>query len=414
MATTTITKTAAGTYTFICPPGVTSIQVEAWGGGGAGGQRTSNGGGGGGGGGEYAKEATLSVSPGTSYTYVVGTAGVSNGADGGNSTFGSTLVVAHGGKTVANNTVTGGNGGSGSTNTVHYNGGNGFTSAGTDGGGGGSSAGTGSAGVNATSATGATAPAGGGNGGAGATVNNTAGTAGSDPGGGGGGGKRTSSGTRAGGAGGVGKIVITYTTPKTENITDNFDDNSRNTALWSVTGTASETSNGLVISVASGAANYSGFYSLEYYDLTASYSYAKVTNAGNQALNSLQAIPVFLQDSSTNNRLVWYINQNKLYAQKFVSGVATDIRGDVTYNSSVHVYFKIREASGTVYWDYSTDGSSWTNYTSTATPITITALQVVAQAGAYSAEASSTSVTVDNVNTISVVSTAGSFFYGVL
>src|SRR5690348_8988920 len=99
MATTTKSFTANGSWPGT--PGVSSIQVEAYGGGGAGGQRASNGGGGGGGGGEYAKETAVSVTPGTSYTTTVGAAGTtgSSPTDGGNSTFvgDSLTVTAHGG-----------------------------------------------------------------------------------------------------------------------------------------------------------------------------------------------------------------------------------------------------------------------------------------------------------------------------
>ena len=66
------------TSTWLCPTGVTSIDVELWGGGGAGGSasngttqtRTA----GGGGAGSYVKK-TLTVVPGTSYNVIVGGGG---------------------------------------------------------------------------------------------------------------------------------------------------------------------------------------------------------------------------------------------------------------------------------------------------------------------------------------------------
>jgi hypothetical protein len=60
--------TTAGTKTWICPAGITSIQVECWGagGGGAGASASSNlYAGGGGAGGNYAKNALITVVPGT-------------------------------------------------------------------------------------------------------------------------------------------------------------------------------------------------------------------------------------------------------------------------------------------------------------------------------------------------------------
>lgn len=48
MATQTKRYNTAGTYSWQCPPDVSSIKVEAWGAGGGGGYRSTYGGGGGG------------------------------------------------------------------------------------------------------------------------------------------------------------------------------------------------------------------------------------------------------------------------------------------------------------------------------------------------------------------------------
>jgi hypothetical protein len=215
----TWTQAAAGTYTWTCPAGVTAVKVECWAGGGGGGGNARCGGGGG----EYAAEAALAVSAGVGYTVVVGAAGAgaagAGATAGGNSTFATTSVVAHGGGGGGASGAPG-TAGTGSTNTIHFNGGlggdtNGGSGAG--GGGGGSSAGTAGAGnAGGTSAGGASGTAGvavtgGGPGGAGG--NGTAGTGGSSPvsgpgGGGGGGGDHAGTGY-AGANGWAGKVVIT-------------------------------------------------------------------------------------------------------------------------------------------------------------------------------------------------------------
>ena len=66
--------------TWVCPRGVNSISIEAWGGGagGASTPNTNNANGGGGGGGAYAKRNLVPVVPGTTYTITVGTGGASN------------------------------------------------------------------------------------------------------------------------------------------------------------------------------------------------------------------------------------------------------------------------------------------------------------------------------------------------
>ena len=204
--------------TWIAPAGVTSVTVEVWGGGGKGGSVTSTTysevATGGGGGGAYSN-ATIAVTPGNSYPYVVGSGSTGTGA-GGDSYFNNTsTVLAKGGNSVANNSGTGANGGaSGSgVGTTKYSGGNGANgnSSVNYGGGGGSSAGTALNGTNATNATGATAPSGGGNGGNGKSSPSGNGSAGSTPGGAGGGAYRSSGTTTyAGGNGANGQIRITY------------------------------------------------------------------------------------------------------------------------------------------------------------------------------------------------------------
>ena len=148
---TTITATGVSTYTV--PGGTAWLKVEATGGGGAGATQTTSGVGGGGGGAEYAREDIFACSAGQVIPYAVGAGGTPGASpvDGAATTFGpgpsGTLVVqANGGKSVAQNSITGGAAGTGSTNSVHYDGGAGRTASGSVGGGGGGSGGSSSPG----------------------------------------------------------------------------------------------------------------------------------------------------------------------------------------------------------------------------------------------------------------------------
>jgi hypothetical protein len=94
----------AGSGTYLLPQGCTAVLVECIGGGGGGGGTAATGAGAtadgaGGGGGAYA--AKLIQNPSTSYTYTVGAAGAGTsnaaGGNGGNTSFGASLVVAAGG-----------------------------------------------------------------------------------------------------------------------------------------------------------------------------------------------------------------------------------------------------------------------------------------------------------------------------
>jgi hypothetical protein len=145
--------TTPGVANYTVPGGTSWVKVEAIGGGGAGAGETGTGVGGGGGGAEYAREDIFACSAGQLIPYSVGTGGTAGASpvDGAATTFGpgpsGTLVVqAAGGKSAAQNSITGGAGGTGSTNGVHYDGGAGRTASGSVGGGGGSSGGTSSPG----------------------------------------------------------------------------------------------------------------------------------------------------------------------------------------------------------------------------------------------------------------------------
>ncbi len=227
---TTDSYTTAGTFTWVCPVGVTSVDVEAWGGGGAGGGTNTTAvarAGGGGGGGAFAK-STVTVVPGTSYTIVVGAGGTgvsaANGNSGSSSTFNTNIVIAVGGAGGLGHTASsatamaGGNGGQASscTGTVTFSGGNGGTSltVPTSGGGGGG-AGNSADGGNASGATAGTGGSSGGGSGATGTSSNGNGSNSSNVGGGGSGGRRSSGSSTAslGGNGGAGKVVLTYTLP---------------------------------------------------------------------------------------------------------------------------------------------------------------------------------------------------------
>lgn len=228
---TTTTLSTPGAGVFVGPVGVTQAKVENWAPGGGGQGSYANGGivgtGAGGSGGEYSCNPNYPLIPGNNYNYNVGTGGAGGtgsttsslstiGADGNNTTFDGTGVVAHGGH--------GGfggysiPGGSGSTDPVHFNGGhNGLSSYAQAGNGGGGSAGSNHVGNPGSQAPSDNVAGNGGaavlNGGAGGNggATNSNGVAGSVPGGGGGGagGLRPNT-VKNGGAGGNGQIKITY------------------------------------------------------------------------------------------------------------------------------------------------------------------------------------------------------------
>lgn len=211
----------AGTYSWTCPPGVHAVRVECYGGGGGGGGTGINQGGGGGGGGAFAARNAVPVTPGTTYTVVVGAGGVRDSHNGGSSTFtgdsGVQVIAVGGTGGVADALGAGGSAASSTGDTgLKFSGGAGgagVNGPGQSGGGGGASGNklaTGAAGGasigggSPTGPAGGTGANGGGSGGSGGVYNTSNGSPGVTPGGGAGGG----GGFFSGGIGADGSVYI--------------------------------------------------------------------------------------------------------------------------------------------------------------------------------------------------------------
>lgn len=134
------------------------------------------------------------------------------------------------------------------------------------------------------------------------------------------------------------------------------------------------------------------------YDLSESHGFIELVNGGNQALESLEVYPLQLVLNS-NNFVHWFLGGGNLIVNKRVGGTTTQLGSTLTYNNTTHKYLRIREASGTVYFDYSSDGENWTNHTSelVSSLFTITALEVDITVGTWQSE-TATSVVMDNFN----------------
>jgi hypothetical protein len=265
--------TTVGTTSWIAPRGVTNVEylVIAGGGGGAGGHGGAHGGGGGGAGGYRTNasgqssgggataESAFAVTPGTSYTVVVGAGGTSGavrniGGTGGNSQFGTiTALGGGGGGSYYIGPTTGGSGGGAGASSNLITGANGTTNQGfkggntptvdftTNGAGGGGSGGVGENGVDtgpmaaggagtSSSITGTSVTrAAGGSGGVG-TTSAAGATATSNTGNGGSGGSATGNVEGVGGIGGSGIVVVRYAVPATTTpVLDTTDDTGNNT-----------------------------------------------------------------------------------------------------------------------------------------------------------------------------------------
>ena len=367
-ATTTVVKSTAGVAAWICPPGVTSAIIRLWGGGGPGGGLTTDNTtcrGAGGAGGQFVT-SNITVTPGSSYTYVVAGAVSGNSGTAGNgntSTFNNPQVIAVGG--VAGQSYQGGfQPGLGSTlggvgDTV-YRGGNGVAggTAGTGGAGGGGAGTTGNGGDGSGNTGGTGTTLSGGNGGAGRTTAGN-GNAGATAGGGGSGGYSTGSTTdRLGGNGAIGRAEIMYTNPPASALTDSFTGGTISTVKWNNNGGAKvvQANNELEITSGTTSGSNIGINSLVTYDLTNSAFSVHLVDAGNQSLASwdVYALDVGAVGDDSSNLLI-YIQGGIVYS------LGLDAGSSRSYNSSTMKYFRIRNDGTNNYWDYSANGVTWHN-----------------------------------------------------
>lgn len=173
----------------------------------------------------------------------------------------------------------------------------------------------------------------------------------------------------------------------------------QNTTLWGGNfGTLSWSGGGFTVTNGISYTGYGGQTTNSGYDLTGTACFCSVANVGNQSLASCETVPLQLNDAGGTNKLFWYVNGGNLLAIKTIAGVQATV-ATTTYNSSVHKWFRIRESGGTIFWDYSTDGVTYTNFTSIINVLTITALFLQVSLGTYSSEASATTAKWNSFNT---------------
>lgn len=187
---------------------------------------------------------------------------------------------------------------------------------------------------------------------------------------------------------------------KISELIDSFNDNSRDTTKWPTikvfgTGvTVTETGGQLVIQPASATgSNYSGYQSGTY-DLTGSFALVQVVQATTSA-SSDTSMNVDIDDP---NSLNFTMENGTLYAFQKVANVRTTIQS-TSYSATTHKWWKIREASGTTYWDTSIDGITWTNFANTPNPLTVTSMYVWLNAGTFASVTPNATI-FENFNTV--------------
>jgi hypothetical protein len=189
--------------------------------------------------------------------------------------------------------------------------------------------------------------------------------------------------------------------PDISSLSDDFNDNSINTSLWSLTNSAGTTGaevNSEYEVATTTTAGYATLTTQTGYFMLGGEAYVRVASAGNQALSSLEVIfEIFSGAQFSNNEYFWLITNGTIYASKKVNGTNTNL-ASVSYNASTHAWLKIRESSGTTYWDYSSNGTSWTNFASETSTLGLGLVYPTLTTGTWAAEASGSLSQFDNFN----------------
>ena len=186
-------------------------------------------------------------------------------------------------------------------------------------------------------------------------------------------------------------------------LTDDFA--TKNTTKWAWPGT--ETVSGGVASIPC-STTYDEVVSQAAYDLTGSslcVQLVGVPTGSGEVIFTLTTTQY-----SVDNVVGFWITNGYILPVEQVGGTWDDGSTGDTFNAAIHKWLRIRHASGTVYWEYSTDGLTWTVLRSKTPGITITALYASLSTGVSSGTAGSLSF--DNVNLppSAVVAGKGSFF----
>jgi hypothetical protein len=209
-------------------------------------------------------------------------------------------------------------------------------------------------------------------------------------------------------------------------LTDNFDDNSRDTSKWNVAQLHDNSGNNVNVTVieqnsrleitppsGGGTNEYNGYTSINTYDFTGDHIFVQISFSG-ALTTTTQAILSVGPDSGNNYEAVIQGDGN-VYLQKIVSGSFTNI-SSFAYNSSTHKWLRLRHggvSDDTIYIDTAPDTASnpptptdWVNALSSPrdTGVPITAAHAGLSGGTWGASAGQTTIYFDGFNTATTTS----------
>lgn len=146
------------------------------------------------------------------------------------------------------------------------------------------------------------------------------------------------------------------------------------------------------------AASYPAVTSVSSYDLTSSYYQVELVSPPQVSNGSTEALIVASVSSSDSLAIGW--TNNAIFARRRVGGVNTD-SGYTTYSATNHRFLRIRENSGSIYYETSANGSSWANIIAPiATPFAVTSVKANLIAGNWNAASNPGYATFQKINSL--------------
>ena len=164
---------------------------------------------------------------------------------------------------------------------------------------------------------------------------------------------------------------------------DNFNDNTQDTAKWNGFGQLQEVNQRVELRPLPNrsGANFSGYSSRDTHDLTGSSIEVEVVQVLGQMNGTSTLISAGPND---DNRVMIAVKSGQLTCIQVVGGVATTL-AVCPYDAAAHRWWRLRESQGTTWWEVSPDGERWTALFSKPNPvgINLAACQLVLGAGTF-------------------------------
>lgn len=198
-----------------------------------------------------------------------------------------------------------------------------------------------------------------------------------------------------------GGVVIEDFTERTETVVglDNFNDNTFDTTKWWRTNETNVLELNEQLEITTDTT--SGYFTSRWIDrVDISDGYVSVELISTTDINKdyYEGYPLEL-NFDADNRLMVMLGYGGIICIRKQGGSNTEIYND-TYVAETHKFLRIRGSGTTVYFEYSTDGETWSEFGNTTVTFDITSVQPLIMAGHWDTEVAVSKLVVDNFQVV--------------